>query len=443
MLFAIIAWTVGAFILVFMLRWFVKRKNITAVAVLIVLASQVFVRPVIFFAGLDEPFPHEFFGGYDWHLIAMGILLATAWIVIFSITHILIYRPLTPFTPLLPQVNVQINTKILFFVALFTTLLGVVLTTALILNAGSVGNFIFQVKVEKALRGTYLIRTISVLGAIFSILSILYYEKKVRTTNKKLRRMVYLSAILFIINLTFNYLWGNRYNIAMLSFALGIGWHYLIQRISVLRVIVLVLIAAAILQALKTFRTEAVYDALDVDIQSTRSFWLDISTSLHLSQFDAFILAFRDAGDRFPFREGKDFINGLLAWVPRELYPEKETYHVGGWFRRVYQPKMVNGWPITTIGSWYVNFGIFGIVFGGIVSGIFASLFDASYRSVTKSYWQAAIAPSMALLLFDGGVGTGFFQDIVLIMIPIYLLSFILNKTGRKISSSPVSAYQQ
>ncbi|PUB87393.1 MAG: hypothetical protein DBP00_08520, partial [gamma proteobacterium symbiont of Ctena orbiculata] len=421
----------------------VKRRNITAVAVLIVLASQVFVRPIIFFAGLDEPFPQEFFGGYDWHLITMGILLATAWIVLFSLTHILIHRPLTPFTPLLPQINVQINTKILFFVAMFTTLLGVVLTTALILNAGSIGNFIFQVKVEKALRGTYLIRTISVLGAIFSILSILYYEKKVRTANKKLRGMVYLSVILLIINLTFNYLWGNRYNIAMLAFAFGIGWHYLIQRISVVRVIVLVLIAAAILQALKTFRTEAVYDALDVDIQSNRSFWLDISTSLHLSQFDAFLLAFRDAGDRFPFREGKDFINGLLAWVPRELYPEKETYHVGGWFRRVYQPQMVNGWPITTIGSWYVNFGIFGIVYGSIVSGIFASLFDASYRAVTRSYWQAAVAPSMALLLFDGGVGTGFFQDIVLIMIPIYLLSFILNKTGRKIPSNSLSAYQQ
>ncbi|MEW8585674.1 MAG: hypothetical protein AB2531_07900, partial [Candidatus Thiodiazotropha sp.] len=60
-----------------------------------------------------------------------------------------------------------------------------------------------------------------------------------------------------------------------------------------------------------------------------------------------------------------------------------------------------------------------------------------------RSYWQAAVAPSMALLLFDGGVGTGFFQDIVLIMIPIYLLSFILNKTGRKIPSNSLSAYQQ
>jgi oligosaccharide repeat unit polymerase len=431
MLFAVFAWIICAFILVFMLRWFLKRNNITAVAVLIVLASQVYVRPIIFFMGFDEPFPYEFLGGNNWELITMGLLLATAWIVLFSIAHIILYKPLIPFAPLLPQVNVQINSKILFAIALFTTLLGLILTSKLILSSGSIGNFMFQVKIEKAFAGSYVIRGISIVSAIFSVLSILYYEKKAKDENIKLRKMVYFSAILFLINLSINYFWGNRYNIAMLTFALGIGWHYYIKRISMVRLIVLVIIAASILQSLKSIRIDVVSSALGRNVNSNHSFWLDISTSLHLSQFDAFILAFRDAGDRFPFREGKDFINGLLAWIPREFYPEKETFYIGGWFRRVYQPETVNGWPITTIGSWYVNFGIFGIVFGSILSGIFASVFDASYRIVSRSYWQAAVAPSMALLMFDGGVGTGFVQNFVLIMIPIYLLSFVLNKTGR------------
>jgi oligosaccharide repeat unit polymerase len=431
MLLAIIAWVTGVSVLMFMLRLFVKRSNITAATALIALFLQIFIRPMMFFCGLDMPYPYEFFGGHDWELVTVGILFATVWIVLFSVIHLIFLRPLIPFGPLLPQAHVQINSKVLFAAAVFTTFLGVILTGNFVLNAKSISNFMFQVKVEKAFVGLYVIREISVIGAIFSILAILYYEKNVRILNKKKRIMVYLTVTLFVLNLAFNYFWGNRYNIAMLFISLGIGWHFYIKRIKLFRLIVIIIALASVLQGLKIVRNEAFSNAIGSDIKISHSFWLSISTSLHFSEFDAFILAYRDAGDRFPFREGKDFINGLLAWIPRKFYPKKETYCMGGWFRRVYEPEKVNGWPATTIGSWYVNFGIFGIVFGSILSGVIASLFDASYRIVKKSYWQAAIAPSLAFLMFDGGVDTGFVQNIVTVIMPLYLLSLVLGMTGR------------
>jgi oligosaccharide repeat unit polymerase len=425
---AVISWLIGIILVTAAILFFVKRGNVAAVAVLLILVPQVFIRPLLFFAGLDAPFPYEQFGGPDWDLIATGLAIASGWIVIFFITHRLFVRPLRPFGSLLPQINSDFNIRVLFLCALGTTLLGVLSTGVLVRSAGSFVNFMYQVKIGKEFAGSYIIREISVTGAIFSALTILYYEKRFRSRQdqKPSRRMVWVGVALMIVNLAFNYLWGNRYNIAMLAVAMGVAWHFHIRRVRVAQLIWLVLIAALILQSLKLVRNAAVEEVLNREIDRNQSFWLDISTSLHLSQFDAFILALRDAGERFAFREGRDFFNGLLAWIPRSFYPDKETFHVGSWFRQVYEPNVVNGWPVTTMGSWYVNFGGVGILIGGFVSGIVAAWFDAGYRNVRHSFWQATVAPAMAFLMFDGGVGTGFVQDIFIVMVPIYLLAFTL-----------------
>jgi oligosaccharide repeat unit polymerase len=428
MILAVISWLIGVMIMAPALLFFIRRGNVAAIAVLLILVPQIFVRPALFFAGLDQPYPYEYFGRPDWDLIATGLSVATGWIVIFSVTHQILIRPLQPFGRLLPQINADFNIRILFLCALGTTLLGMLSTGLLVKSAGSLANFMYQVKVGKELAGSYVIREISVTGAIFSALTILYYEKRHRSGlgSGRSRRMVWIGAGLMIINFAFNYFWGNRYNIAMITVAMGVAWHFHIKRIRMGQLIRLVLVAALVLQILKLVRNAAVEEALNREIERNQSFWLDISTSLHLNQFDAFILALRDAGDRFAFREGRDFLNGLVAWIPREFYPNKETFHVGAWFRQVYEPHAVNGWPVTTMGSWYVNFGALGIVIGGVVSGIVAAWFDAGYDKVRVSFWQATVAPAMAFLMFDGGVGTGFVQDIFLVLIPIYLLALTL-----------------
>jgi hypothetical protein len=243
----------------------------------------------MYFCGLDMPYPYEFFGGYDWELVTVGILFATVWIVIFSVIHLIFLRPLIPFGPLLPQAHVKINSKILFTTAVFTTFLGIIVTGNFVLNARSISNFMFQVKVEKAFIGLYIIRDISVIGAIFSIIAILYYEKNVRIFNKKNRIMVYLTMTLFLLNLAFNYFWRNRYNIAMLFISLGVGWHFYIKRIKLFRLIIIIIALASVLQGLKIVRNEAFSNAIGSDIKISHSFWLSISTSLHFSEFDAFI----------------------------------------------------------------------------------------------------------------------------------------------------------
>jgi len=438
-IFAIVFWGIGLGCLLFMTHYFMRRRHVAASVVFIVVFIQLFIRPLLFFIGVDTPYPHNEFGSSDWLLVSSVLVLALIWIIFFSLSYQVSLRPATIFEGFFPSVSNGYSFKIVALAAIFTTFIGSILTIKFITDAGSLVNFIYSVKIGKQLAGSYVVRETSVVGVMFSLLGLISYAKRCKENNLKIfsSRMVWLFVVLLLINCISNYAWGNRYSIALMLLSLFFAWHFHIKRISFFKLVIYLLLAITLLQGLKVVRNTAVKEAVGSELVSTQEFWLNFSTSLHLTQFDAFMLAVRDAGDRFEYRNGKDFLNGLLSWVPRSLYPAKETFYVGGWFRRVYQPSVVNGWPVTTMGSWYVNFGLLGILFGALISGFVAAIFDASFRSAKNSSWQAAIAPVLAFFLFDGGLGTGFFQGLVLYVMPIFLLAFILRvfKGNRRYST--------
>lgn len=430
---AVVTWVTTVALVGIMLWWCLRRGHVAAIAILAILVPHALIRPLLFFFGLDDPYPRELFRDDWWELVARALLATMSWIVVFFGAYAIFVRPVSPLRFLAPHASGTSSPRILVVAALLTTALGAALSGLLVLRAGSVGSLMYQVKIDKALAGYYIIRDISVLGAIISAVALLYYVNRLRLP--KARRLwgilAVISLALFIVNLMFNYFWGNRYNIAMLLVALVVGWHFYIRKLTVLRLMVVVLLLAVVLQTLKVIRAEGIESVWSAESTNPQPFWVDVSTSLHLSQFDAFMLALRDAGEQFPFRDGRDFKNGLLAWVPRALYPEKETFHVGSWFRRVYQPEKINGWPVTTMGDWYVNFGYWGIFFGAVVSGVFAAVFDAGFRNIRESPWEAMVAPASAFLLFDGGVDPGFLQAFFLVMVPIYSFAILLNIAER------------
>ncbi|MEQ9058423.1 MAG: O-antigen polymerase [Gammaproteobacteria bacterium] len=410
-----------------------KSAKVVVVTLWIISVPQVLVRPLLFFLGLDDPYPPELFSGPSWDLVARAQLIHLAWILLIAATHMAFSRPMVPVARLLPRAEGTSSRKILVLAALVTTLIGAILTGLLLLRAGSVNALMYQAKVAHALAGHYVIREISVVGAIVAALAALYYEKRYRESRalRGARLMVWICVSLFVVNLAFNYFWGNRYNIAMLLIAVVLGWHYYVKRLSVVRTVLVVVVLAVVLQTLKVIRNEGVEAVLARDVVIDQPFWTDLSTSLHFSQFDALMLALRDGGERFAFRNGADFKNGLVAWIPRAIYPGKETFHVGGWFRRNYQPEKINGWPVTTMGDWYLNFGYWGILLGAVVSGLAAAFFDAGYRHVRDSHWEAVVAPAVGLLIFDAGLDPGFVQRTILVLVPIAILAAALNVAER------------
>ncbi|MES9861785.1 MAG: oligosaccharide repeat unit polymerase [Candidatus Thiodiazotropha sp. 4PDIVS1] len=433
MVIASITWLAALIVVMLSLKWAIVKTRVAVVAIVLVLSWQFIPRPLMFLLGFDQPYPNYLFQKDIWDLVSQSLIIFIVWLALFILSYSIFFQKSLSLQRVLPRVPDDKVGLILFTIAFITTLTGVLSTGYLIDSVGSIGSFMYQVKVGKAFAGYYVIREISITGAIFSGISLLYFEKKYRASNRKnrYRRVALLSVILYTTNLSFNYFWGNRYNIAMLLGALGIGWHFYIYKINIVKAALLILIASMMLQTLKNLRSENFGEVLFMDIKSTQPFWTDVSLSLHMSQFDGFMLAYQDAGKVFKLRNGKDFINGMLAFIPRKFYPNKETYAVGGWFRRVYQPEKINGWPITIIGNWYVNFGFLGILLGALISGTIAAIYDSINRNIRESYWQAGVAPPIAFFIFDGGVSTGFVQKIFLNVIPVIILAIILKRIGK------------
>ena len=444
MTFAIMAWIVSAGLLVVAAAAFFRKGSVAGIAVCAILAVHLHVRPILFFSGLDVPFPDAFFSSEPYDLIATASLLAAAWTALFLVGYAALASPARALAVALPQGSGAPSKQLVTTVAIASTVVAAIGTGFLVLQHGSIAQFIFASKIGKELSGTYLVRHASVLAALLCAYAIFTFAV-ISNSKGRFKRIVPVDAFLFFaslicINLTINYVWGNRYNIALVAFAIGLGWHYFIRPFKMTELIGGLLAFAALLQTLKYLRIFLFSQVVGHDIGAEMVFWRSVSTSLHFNQFDAFMLAIRDVGERFDFRNGADFWNGLWAWVPRPLFPEKESFHIGAWFRRIYEPTKINGWPISVVGSWYVNFGAIGVALGALLSGMVARAIDFAYANLRNSAWQAFAGPAIGFFVLNGGVDTGFVQAIFLTIVPLSLLAILFSKGGAP-KEKPVGSY--
>jgi hypothetical protein len=112
-----------------------------------------------------------------------------------------------------------------------------------------------------------------------------------------------------------------------------------------------------------------------------------LSVDTNSTYFDATLLAVRDWPASQSYRGGEDFVAGFEGIVPRAVWPNKpQQVLVGQWFRQVYQPLARNGWPLGAIGDWYLNFGLFGLLVGGALSGLL-------FKWLMAAWWRAAWCP--------------------------------------------------
>lgn len=410
-------------------RFHLRAMSIVSVAVCFILMVQVGVRPAMFLLGLDRPAPYAWFDPDSWALMTVALLLATTWLLVLNAVS-LGFRSLAGGHVMFPRIARTPDIGLITFTGLMVTLLSLGLTGYLVLTSGGVAQFVYGVKIGKDFAGLYVFREIATLANAVLIYAALVTYKTPAHKRGFLGKPSIIIGLIFV-NLATNYMWGNRYNIAVMLLAAGVAYHFHVRRLRFNEVLIASALLLVSLEGLKIMRNAMVSDVVGRDISNDFSFWLQISASLHFNQFDAFMLALRDVGDKFDFREGKDALNGLLAWVPRFIYAEKETYHIGGWFRRVYEPAKQNGWPITVIGNWYVNFGIAGVFLGAAISGIVVALADNVFRAANTDPWLAAIGSVVAFQLFDGGVNFGFLQGYILLVVPLALVAWFFRFVSR------------
>ncbi|WP_171033113.1 oligosaccharide repeat unit polymerase [Qipengyuania marisflavi] len=414
-------------VLVFCAYNFYRNSRMAGLAVCIVIGIQAFVRPLLFFLGLDVPSPPQFFNPDSWTLVAYASAVAAIWVALLTLSYWAFSSNL-PSRGIFPAEPHAATIGQILAVGIAITIINAFATLYLVYEWGGIGRFIYAVKTGKELKGAYVIREIGTTAVGTLAVALIAMGKVQKTALEYRRGLVIISLIIFLILLNFavNFMWGNRHNIAVLTLAVLMGWHFCISGSKLSRMAWLSVGALAALIGLRWVRSDLTTEAAGITLKNTMPFWRETSYSLHFAQFDGLMLALRDAGERFELRYGQDFVSGLLAWVPRQIYAGRETYMVGGWFRRNYEPDKVNGWTLTQIGDWYVNFSWPGIFLGGLLSGLLAAAIDAAYRDRRISPWAAGIGAVISFRMLDGGFDFGTLQNYVLFVVPFFLVAITL-----------------
>ena len=426
MLIALLAWLASLSVVVMGLVRFARLRRPAGVAIFAILAAQLHVRPAFIIFGLDDLYPYGHFEPDPWWAMATASFAGLVWLVFVIVGYEALKLPARALAPLLPQAPARPDRRLVALAGVILTSISVGITALLIHQFGSLAQFTYSVKVGKELTGSYGFMQLTVLAALVCAYGLFL---TVGQGPRGCRPSVVATTgflVLIAANLAANYAWGNRYNIALTVFVIALGWHYYVRPFRVREILIGGIAFAALLQGLKYVRMALLGEAINEQLDFGESFWLSLSLSLHFGQFDAFVLALKDAGTLFDFRHGQDFWNGLISWVPRAILPDRESYHIGAWFRQVYEPETINGWPITVLGSWYVNFGVIGLGLGAVLSGMLAAAVDYAYRGVSLQAWHALVGPGLAFFLFDGGINTGFPQALITIALPLGLLALAL-----------------
>ncbi|SOH95436.1 oligosaccharide repeat unit polymerase [Monaibacterium marinum] len=433
MIFAVISFALYAILLAGIGFLGVQRARPALISTALILAVLTIFRQFIYYLGLDQPYPQGFFNYTEWNLILRANLVCIAWIVILFSSYLAFTPAAHLFTSLLPSgpnlsVEKPRGVRVMVLAPACFAILG---TLYLVLQSGGVAQFLYDSKVAKGLRGLFVFQEATTLASILALYGFIICLNKEKTGIRRISRGSAGYIFIIIASMAVNYIWGNRYNIALMVVSSGIVWHYWVARLNIVKVVVYALLAMAALEALRNLRGELVSSATGRTFSTYSNPWLSLSTALHFVEFDALMLALRDTGHLFDFRHGQDFINGLLSWIPRSIYPEKETFNIGPWFRRVYQPQIINGWPVTTMGAWYVNFGYWGIFLGAALSGCVLRVFDMAFKGLREDPWKAVIGISLAIFMFEGGVNTGFPQKVFLLILPLSWASFWIRLMNR------------
>ena len=406
---------------------------------LLVFALFAGFRPMLFVLGLDGPYPDAlFFEGekasvLTTTLLGFSLYLFLALLGIATVTTSRV-KGWGPFF-----VEREIDVSRALRVTLVLTTLGTLLSLYLVARYGGVGGVIAAAKVEKSLAGAYALRAIPAVGAIVATATFI----DARRNSPRPGLMTVLPLVCAFTNAFSVFLWGSRSTLILVAATLVLGLRPPRRRREVERDRVVVrLLLAVVLVVVFASGMRMVRDTLTRgEVQegyATASVWRQASVGTNSIYFDAAMLSFRDWPAANEIRDGEDFYNGLVGVVPRFLWEGKPTaIPPGKWFRQVYDPRKINGWPMGAPALWYLNFGWLGLMAGGLVSGLAIGTLAAAQRSRARSGYNTAVAIVAGVLVLPLGWDNQVLMKFIIWLVPLWVIGWYV-APRRRVSSDVV-----
>ncbi|WP_442938801.1 O-antigen polymerase [Nocardioides sp. AX2bis] len=365
------------------------------------------LRAVLIASGLDVPYPEQFFEERQVAALATTtVLWLTAFLAMFFAGAYVTSTRAT-FRSTLIFARQAPDLRRLLTVVVVLTSLATLISLLLTIQYGGVGNFIRAVKIDKSLTGLYFLKVPAAMGALCSVAAVIELRKAGSSVGRRVAPAFFALALL---NGFWVFIWGQRSTLAIMGVMLVLG---LIQgrsgriraRSAVAAILAVAVIVVGVSTGLRVARDQLVSGEVQ-DVVAEASVWRQISIGTNSIYFDSSMLAFRDWPQDRPYRLGSDFANSASGFVPRILWEGKPTSVVAGKdFRQVYQPRVVNGWPVGAPTLWWLNFGPLGVLIGGLLSGLIIGALQRAQRMAAPSGLNFGVALVTMIYVLQTGFG--------------------------------------
>lgn len=378
-------------------------------AIMIYLCTYFFIaRPLVIILGIDDPFPAYLFGDF-WPQMIEGLMLLTLYFIAIVIGAGVGRGPAMLIGRAFPKVDILPKAHFALYFSSIFAVISLLITLMLLAQYGSFAGIMHANKVEKALAGSFVLKmfgTLSVYLSVITLLLCVFYRHRGIAVSRLIAPLAFIG---FAIGVMSTYAWGSRFDTAMGLLALGMGYLCYRDKFSWLRIGAFGAVLMSILVGMRFARDVALSGRLFTIESAEGNIVHAVMVSNHGVYFDAFMLLLRDVGDRIPYRWGQDHLYGLLGIIPRALWegkPSGTELNPGAWFRIIYEPHNINGWPFTTPGEWLVNFGVIGVLLGGFLAGVVYRALQMRNASIATNPIALVFSVVYAGLMFDHGVNT-------------------------------------
>lgn len=393
--------------------------NSVPIIVSLMFFSLIYIlRPIMLLLGADTISPNLYsnvnvLGTY-------AILYALTYLGIAVLTVVTFHRILEPIGNRLFQKSDPATDGAIRAAAIIFSLLSIIVAAQLFQQYGGYQAVVYASKVAKDLEGTFGTRQIVALAALFSIVTALNLR---RTPGRKTRAWFFFC--LGAGNLYIFSLWGSRLEIfVMISatlFDLFIRGRTVTKR-TLIQFSIFGLGLLALATWLYILRLAQLSGSWDIAV--SRDLFTTTAISLHMTRFDSLMLVIQDFATGAALRNGEDFYNGLIMVIPRVFWPDKpSSLLIGQWFRQYYEPTAINGWTVGGPGEFLVNFGVVGVLMGGMFYGIMLCIIHSGIKKIGEGMPLAVMMSFvLVLVVFPEGSMIQMIPRIVLWVIPIWVV---------------------
>jgi hypothetical protein len=366
------------------------RWSDPGVQAFLLLSVSVILRPLVLVLGLDEPFPEAFFrpDALD-GLVGRVQLLVLVWLVVFVATRHLFQSTRPP----RPRAIAALTDNTTATVAVVLATIGLVLAVPLWARYGGP---LGLAKAAKS-RGvdSYKARGPAQVAAY---LGAAVYMRGRHMANHRWKSQ---GALAYLLGAGVSFTWGAR-DAAVFPLALVIfmgnrrpgpvttaTMKRALRRSP--RIVLAIVLMVGVGIGLRTQR-DAAFGGKFSSLTG-RSIVRQASVAMNNTQFDALMLAVRDAHQGVD-RPGLPFvISAAQAALPSPLRaPDYSFTPPAVAVAQRYVPTRKNGWPLTALGDWHFALGLAGVVLGAMLSGMLVCWLDRWSRDQPEGATACTVA---------------------------------------------------